>query len=127
MKKNLLTLTDEVLALASTIKVREMDIPSNTIMGSSIVAGIENKSVYGGSDVLEDVSLALGCYDKHDVDSEENSNGIQFEKSLEDKMFDIHEFVMDNLINIETLIHYWSNKGGLTAGTYNVVTLQKVE
>ena len=126
MKKNRITLTDEILSLVSAIKIREADFPSDMI-GGRFIAGIESNSVYGGSDLLEDVSMAIGVYDERVVGSEENANGVQFDASLENQMFDMHEFVMKNLITIEHLIHYWSNKGGLKPGTYNTITMEFVE
>lgn len=126
MRKNIITLTKEALDLCATIKVREMELPSE-IAGGTVIAGIEKTSVYGGSDLLEDVSMAIGCYELRDKDSDESPNGILFDEDLENKMYTLHEFVMDNLVNIETLIHYWSNKGGLTPGTYDTITLQKID
>lgn len=126
MKKNRLVLTEEILKLVSTIKIRDVDLPSD-MMGGRIVAGIESNSVYGGSDLLEDVSRAIGIYEEKIDGTEENSNGIQFDIDTENKMYDMHEFVMNNLIDIENLIHYWSNKGGLKPGTYHTITLEKLE
>lgn len=126
MKKNRITLTDEMLKLASAIKIYDADFPSS-IPGGRYVAGIESNSVYGGSDLLEDVSMAIGIYDEHEIGTEENADGIVFSKELQDKMYDMHEFIMNNLITIEQLIHYWSNKGGLSAGTYNTITMQKID
>lgn len=125
MKKNRINLTKDALSLASAIRVRELGVPNGTY--GTIVAGIESTSVYGGSDLLEDVSMAIGRYEERNKDTDENPSGIRFDESLEDEMFDLHRFVMDNIETIENLIHYWSNKGGLTPGTYNVVTLQKEE
>lgn len=125
MKKNRINLTKDVLSLASTIRVRELGIPSDKC--GTIVAGIESISVYGGSDLLEDVSMAIGRYDERNKDTDENPNGIRFDETLEDEMYELHKFVMDNIEVIECLIHYWSNKGGLTPGTYNTVTFQKVD
>ena len=123
MKKNRIKITKDVLDLVTTIKVRETDF--NEGIGH-FVAGIDAKSVYGGSDLLEDVSLALGCYDKRIIGTEDDNTGIIFEdKELQDKMFDLHEFVMKHIVDIENLIHYWCNKGGLTEGTYNTITFQK--
>jgi hypothetical protein len=70
--------------------------------------------------------MAIGCYDKRVEGSEDESHGIIFEdEELENKMYDMHEYIMKNITDIENLLHYWSNKGGLTEGTYNTITLQK--
>lgn len=123
MKKNRIKLTEDMLKVISTIKIRETDFNEGI---SHYVAGIDANSVYGGSDLLEDVSMAIGCYDKRVVGSEDESHGIIFEdEELENKMYDMHEYIMKNITDIENLLHYWSNKGGLTEGTYNTITLQK--
>lgn len=123
MKKNRIKLTEDMLKVISTIKIRETDFNEGI---SHYVAGIDANSVYGGSDLLEDVSMAIGCYDKRVEGSEDESHGIIFEdEELENKMYDMHEYIMKNITDIENLLHYWSNKGGLTEGTYNTITLQK--
>ena len=33
-------------------------------------------------------------------------------------MLEIHEYVVSNIGHIENLVHWYSNKGGLTEGTY---------
>lgn len=125
MKKNIITLTDEMLSLISCINIREMDYELDD-NETSVIAGIENKSIYGGSDILEDISRAIGCYDKHIAGTEENPSGIQFDEELENKMYDMHEYILENIVDIENLLHFWSNKGGLTSGSYNTVTFQKI-
>ena len=124
MKKNRITLTEDTLKLISVIKLREADFPSE-IKGGRFVAGIESNSVYGGSDLLEDVSMAIGVYDERIDGTDENPEGISFSLDIEEKLYAMHEFVMNNLIDIEHLMHYWSNKGGLTPGTYNTKTFEK--
>lgn len=126
MKKNIITLTNEMLSLISCINVREMDYELDD-NGTTVIAGIENKSIYGGSDILEDISRAIGWYDKHIGGTEENPNGIQFDEDVENEMYDMHEYIIENIVYIENLLHYWSNKGGLTSGSYNVMTLQKID
>ena len=124
MKKNRITLTEDILKVVSTIKVFPVEIP-NEFNNGKYIAAIDNKSTYGGSDVLEDISYALSCYDEHEEGSENNSNGLVFSEDLENKMYDIHEFIIEHLVEIETLMHYWSNKGGLKPGTYNTITMEK--
>lgn len=124
MIKNRITLTEDVLKLASAIKIRDVEIPSE-ISGNTYIGAIENASLFGGSDLLEDASMILGIYDEHIEGTEENSNGVQFNADVEDKIYTLHEFIVENLIVIEGLIHYWSNKGGLKPGTYNTITMER--
>ena len=124
MKKNRITLTEDMLKLVSAIKFRDVEIPSGFNNGNYIIA-VENNSVYGGSDVLEDVSHILGYYDQRINGTEENYNGVQFPEDLEDYIYTTHEYIMKHILEIETLVHYYSNKGGLTEGTYNTITFEK--
>jgi hypothetical protein len=124
MKKNRITLTDDILKLVSVLTVREIDLPSDFNNGRYI-CGLENYSLYGGSYLLEDMSRALGIYDKRIEGSEDESTGVAFDEETENMMYELHDFILKNLIEIENLLHYWSNKGGLTAGTYNTITFQK--
>lgn len=124
MKKNRITLTDDMLKLISAIRFREIDIPSGFNNGNYVVA-VENNSVYGGSDLLEDASHILNLYDQHIEGTEENHNGIQFPEDLEDYIYKTHEYIMKHIVNIETLVHYYSNKGGLVPGTYNTITFER--
>jgi hypothetical protein len=124
MKKNRITLTEDILKLVSAIKFREVEIPSGFNDGKYVIA-VENSSVYGGSDLLEDVSRILGIYDQHIEGTEENHNGVQFPEEIENYIYDMHEFIMKHIIDIETLLHYYSNKGGLVPGTYNTITFER--
>jgi hypothetical protein len=124
MKKNRITLTDDMLKLISAIRFREIDIPSGFNNGNYVVA-VENNSVYGGSDLLEDASHILNLYDQHIEGTEENHNGIQFPEDLEDYIYKTHEYIMKHIVSIETLVHYYSNKGGLVPGTYNTITFER--
>jgi hypothetical protein len=124
MKKNRITLTEDNLKMISALSTQKIDIPSDFGYGNYIIA-MQDNSLYGGSDVLEDVSRILGIYDKHIEGTEENYNGIQFPEEIEKYIYNNHEFIVKNISIIETLVHYYSNKGGLTPGTYNTITFEK--
>lgn len=124
MKKNRITLTEDILKMVSALSTQKIDIPSDFGYGNYIIA-MQDNCLYGGSDVLEDVSRILGLYDKHIEGTEENYNGIQFPEDIEKYIYDNHEFIVKNISVIETLVHYYSNKGGLTPGTYNTITFEK--
>lgn len=111
-----LTLTDEHLALISNLRMSKL--PDNVETLEIAKLGFDLNSLYGGSFVLEDISYILGCYDKHIEGTEEKAMGPEFPKELTDHMFKLHYDIMDNIENIEELVHYYSNKGGLTPGTY---------
>jgi hypothetical protein len=71
-----------------------------------------------GSHLLEDISMALGLRDKAIKETEESADGLAFPDDVEEYMLSIHKYIVDNLYNIETLIHQFVVKGGITPGTY---------
>lgn len=111
-----LTLTDEHLSLIANLKMG--NIPNNVDDMPMAKLGFDLNSLYGGAFLLEDISYILGCYDKHIVGTEERALGPSFPQELEDHMYNLHFYIIDNLENIEEIVHYFSNKGGLTPGTY---------
>lgn len=70
------------------------------------------------STLLEDVSLILGLRDKAIPNTEFDANGRAFPNEIEEYMFNIYNYVKDNLYYIETLIHQFVINGGITEGVY---------
>lgn len=70
------------------------------------------------SSLLDDVSLILGLRDKAIEKTENDALGRAFPDEIEAYMLDVYNYVKDNLYYIETLLHQFSIKGGLTEGTY---------
>lgn len=112
-----ITLTDDLLALISNIHFEKL--PNlNTTTKKELNWGINFFSLYGGDFALEDISYIIGKYDEHIKGTEESSFGPRFPNELEDYMWGLHEYIVNNIFYIENLIHYYCNKGGLTEGTY---------
>ena len=74
-----------------------------------------------GSHLLEDMAMILGKMDKAIPNTEHNPNGRAFDDETEKYMLDIHQYMVENLTHIETLIHQFVTKGGLTPGTYECI------
>lgn len=113
-----ITLTDDMLKLISCIRFKEAPKIRENDDREHLSLEIDYGSLYGGSFLLEDVSYILGCYDKHIEGTEENALGPEFENDLSDYMYNTHLYILENLGDIEELVHWFSNKGGLYAGTY---------
>ena len=124
MKKNRITITEDMLKLISAIKFRDIEIPSNFNDGKYIL-GVEDVSFYGGSSLYEDVAFILGIYDKRIEGSENEYDGARFSEDIEKYITETHNYILKHLLEIETLVHYYSNKGGITPGVYNTITLIK--
>ena len=84
-----------------------------------------------GSHLLEDLSYALGYSDKYIKGTEENADGKAFPEDVEKHMLEVHNYIVDNLYYIETLIHQFVTKGGITPGEYkardNDLIWEKIE
>lgn len=110
-------LTKDLLALISNIRFKKLpDLGSTT--KQELNWCIDFFSLYGGNFALEDISYILGRYDEHIQGTEENPMGPQFPKESEDYMWGLHEYIVENIKYIESLVHWYSNKGGLKEGTY---------
>ena len=111
-----IVLTDEHLQLISNIHFEQ--VPEISEKKPYIFWGIDFNSLYGGSFLFEDIAYLLGVYDKHIEGTEEDPMGPKFPIDLEDHMYELHCYIVENIGYIENLVHYYSNKGGLKPGVY---------
>lgn len=118
-KKIKLTLTEDMLKLIANIqfKAEEAEVEENDHR-KNINYYVDMNSLYGGNFVLEDISFILGIYDKHIEGTEEDALGPKFPKELEDYMFQLHSTIVENINNIEEILHQFVLKGAVTPGTY---------
>lgn len=113
-----INLTEDHLRLISNIKFEKFIVKPNT-ESERFGWGIDQWNLFGGTYVLEDVSMIIGKYDQaFDLDS---PSGPKFAKELEDYMWNLYEYITDNLTFIMDLVLKFSNKGGLKAGTYKCI------
>lgn len=134
-----LTLTEDHLKLIAAIKFDEFD------MGKSVVTtvyengaketvtkeveagrtryawGVDQWNLFGGSDVIGDVAMIVGEWDNRIVGSENLPLGTRFPDEIENYLWDLYQYIWENLVYIESLVHYFCNKGGLTPGTYKCI------
>lgn len=68
--------------------------------------------------LLEDMSLFLGLQDKAIANTEDDADGRAFDDETEEYMHNIYQYILQNIYEIETLIHQFVVKGGITPGTY---------
>ena len=71
-----------------------------------------------GMHLLEDMAMALNIYDRAIKGTEDDPEGKAFNEEDTERMLSLHKYVVDNLYYIETLIHQFATKGGLTKGVY---------
>lgn len=118
-----ITLTEDMLKLISNIHYGE--VPQLDSSRHTVAYGIDFNSLYGGS-TLEDVAYIIGRYDEHIPGTEEEALGADFPKELKDYMFNMHVYIVDHIQDIEELVHWFSNKGGLKPGTYKCKSHERI-
>lgn len=119
MAKLKIELTDDLISLISNIKFKEVPEPlTDNDTREYIEYAIDYNSLYGGDFVFEDISYILGRYEEHVPGTEEDALGPRFPKELEDYMWDLHSYILENIDSIEEIVHQFCGKGGIKAGTY---------
>ena len=120
-----IVLTEDIINVISGIKFERFSFNKNDER-ERFFWGVDSYGVYGGSYALEDISFLIGRYDEHIAGTEDDPMGVKFPEDLEQYMWDIHEYIMTNFLDIENLVHYYINKGGLTPGTYKCKTNEMI-
>ena len=110
-------LTEDMLKLISNFTFRE--VPDLDEEKETLTWGLDLFSLYGGTDItFENIAYILGIYDKHVPGTEENPMGAEFPKDVEDYIWGIHGDILENIGNIEEIVHQFCARGGVTPGVY---------
>ena len=64
------------------------------------------------------MSMILGLRDKMIPNTQNDADGMAFDDETESYMKGLYDYLVDNLYDIETLIHQFVVNGGLSVGTY---------
>lgn len=89
--------------------------------------GCDQWSLFGGTYLLEDMAMILGCFDQAIEKSENLATGRRFPIELEDKMYNLYDFICNNMEDIIVLILSFIGNGGLVPGTYELVDYKWVK
>ena len=79
--------------------------------------GIDKYDIFGGSRLWEDMARILGLYDHIIPETMEDWDGAKFDKETTDKMRDLADFLDENILSIEEILHQHCDVG-LKVGTY---------
>ena len=71
-----------------------------------------------GSHLEEDLAMILGFKDTAIKGTQEDPDGRAYPDDIENHMLEVHNYIVDNLYYIESIIHFFVTRGGITAGTY---------
>lgn len=83
--------------------------------------GCDQWNLFGGTYILEDISMILGYFDQAIENSDTLATGRRFPEELEEKMYSLYEYICDNFEDIMTLVFTFAGTGGIYAGTYEYV------
>lgn len=108
-----LEITEDLLKVIPIIFIQEkIGFDDKTVfVNSSHVFSI-------GMHLMEDMAMALGIYDRAIKGTEDDPEGRAFSDEDTEYMLSLHKYVIDNLYELETLIHQYVVKGGLEATVY---------
>lgn len=105
-----ITLNEEHLKLIPFIFIQE-DGDYNVL--------IDNKHMFClGSQLFQDMSIILGLRDKMIPKTENDADGMAFDEETEKHMLELYSYLKEHMYDIETLIHQFVVKGGISVGTY---------
>ena len=80
--------------------------------------GINQWALFGGTYVMEDIALIIGRYEDYIKGTEESPQGREYPKELKEYMWGLYNTLVDNMEYIISLVLYYSDKGGISPGTY---------
>ena len=79
--------------------------------------GIDKYDIFGGSRLWEDMARILGWYGHIIPETREDWDGAKFDKETTDKMRDLADFLDENILSIEEILHQHCDVG-IKVGTY---------
>ena len=105
-----LTLTEDHLKLIPFLYQQELN---------DTQVGVDKDILFNlGSHLLEDMAMILGKMDSVIPNTINDGDGRAFNDETEEYMMGLYTYICDNLLYIESLIHFMVTQGGLTPGTY---------
>jgi hypothetical protein len=97
-----INLTEEHIKLIKEFRVERID---------DIYTGFDTIDPYGGSYVMEDIAMILGYWDQAIEGTEKDYDGRKFGFENEQKMINIHNYVVENMSYILSIIIQFVTEG----------------
>ena len=116
MAKKSITLTEEHIALLKNLNFKKLDLIRGrkvNIDEEEMFFGYDTYDIYRGTFLFEDMAHILGYADQVIKGTEEDPDGPKYPYELQQHMLDLDAYIVDNLIDIENLIHQRIDKGGI--------------
>ena len=112
-----ITITDEHIKLLQAIKFESFVFDGDSRNGR-IGWGIDQYGPWGGNFPIEEIALILGHYGDHIPGTENDFDGRKYPEDMHNHFIDLYYFVTENMEYLFHLLIYYTDKGGLTPGTY---------
>lgn len=111
MAKIKINITEDHIKLIKEFKVEKIN---------DTYTGFDTINPYGGDYLMEDLAMILGYWDKAVDGTEKDYDGRKFGLDIEQKMLDIHMYLMNNLEFILTIITQFIMTG-VKPGLYTAI------
>ena len=111
------TLTEEHIKLLQAIKFETFVFDGDSRNGR-FGYGIDQYAPWGGNFPIEEIALILGHFKDAIPGTENDWDGRKFPEELDNKFHDLYDYVTENMELLFSLLIYYTDKGGLTPGTY---------
>ena len=123
-------LTEEHLKLIKNFRIQklnELNVKNGVEDWTDKYYGIDTYGLFHGSHLYEDMAQILGVADQVIKGTEEDVDGPKYPQELMEKFIELDEYILDNILEIEEIIHQFSwyydkqkNKwtGGVKPGVY---------
>ena len=108
MAKIKIKLTEDHIKLIKSFKIETID---------DIYVGVDTINPYGGSYLMEDLAMILGYWDSAVEGTENDFDGRKFGLENEQKMIDIHTYLMDRMSFVLSIMIQFACEG-IKPGTY---------
>ena len=110
-------ITDEHIKLLQAVKFETFTFDGDSRNGR-IGWGIDQYGPWGGNYPIEEIALILGHFQKAIPGTENDVDGRKFPEELDNYFIDLYNDITENMEYMFSLLIYYTDKGGLTPGTY---------
>lgn len=112
-----IVLTEDHIKLLQAIKFETFVFDGDSREGR-FAWGIDQYAPWGGNYPIEEIALILGYFKDAIPGTENDYDGRKFPEELQNKFYDLYEYITENMEYLFSLIIFFTDKGGLTPGTY---------
>ena len=112
-----ITLTEDHIKLLQAIKFETFVFDGESREGR-FAWGIDQYAPWGGNFPIEEIALILGHWEDALPESINDWDGRKVPDELQNKFYDLYDYITNNMEYLFSLLIYYTDKGGLTPGTY---------